>query len=58
MSASRVRRAKAALSQWVKVPPGNRSSREATGANYGGNEMVEASGEACHELVTARGCRP
>ena len=28
MSASRVRRAKAALSQWVKVPPGNRSSRK------------------------------
>jgi hypothetical protein len=32
MSASGVRRGKAALSQWVKIPPGNLLQPEATGA--------------------------
>jgi len=32
MSAIGVRRVKAALSQWVKVPPGNLLQPEATGA--------------------------
>jgi len=32
MSASGVRRVKAALSQWVKIPPGNLLQPEATGA--------------------------
>jgi len=32
MTASGVRREKAAFSQWVKVPPGNQLQPEATGA--------------------------
>ncbi len=32
MAASGVRRGKAALSQWVRVPPGNLLQPEATGA--------------------------
>ena|SRR5258708_5565361 len=40
------------LSRPATAPAGsNRSS-------YGGNEMAEAFGDACHKLVTARVCRP
>jgi len=43
MTASGVRREKAALSQWVRVPPGDGSSRKHR-SNCGGNETVEAFG--------------
>jgi hypothetical protein len=46
-----VRREKAAAFQWVKVPPGKAGSNR---SNYGGDEIVEAFGYACHELVIAR----
>jgi len=58
MAAPGVRRVKAALSQWVKVPPGNLLQPEATGAivevtkrlkppvkraaKYGGSASVQA----------------
>ncbi len=51
MSAQGVRRGKAALFQWVQVPPGHRSSRS-NRSSHGGDEMAEAFGIACHELVS------
>ena len=41
MSEMGVRRDKAALFQWVQVPPGNRSSRKHQ-SSHGGNEVAEA----------------
>ena len=41
MSEMGVRRDKAALFQWVQVPPGNRSSRKHR-SSHGGNEVAEA----------------
>jgi hypothetical protein len=41
LSALGVRRAKAALFQWVQTPPGNRSSRKHR-SSHGGNEVAEA----------------
>ncbi len=46
-----VRRGKAALFQWVQVPPGNRSSGS-NRSSHGGDEMAEAFGIACHRLVS------
>ncbi len=51
MSASGVRRGKAALFQWVQVHP----AIAPAGSNrrsHGGNEVAEAFGIACHELVS------
>ncbi|MGC2447682.1 MAG: hypothetical protein WA477_08555, partial [Candidatus Sulfotelmatobacter sp.] len=44
MSAVCVRRAKAALFQWVQIPPGQLAPAGSNRSNYGGNEMVEAFG--------------
>jgi len=43
MTAPGVRRDKAALFQWVKAPPGNRSSRKQP-EHHGADEVVEAFG--------------
>ena len=51
MSAQGVRRGKAALFQWVQIPPGHRSSRKQPEQSWRG-EMSEAFGIACHELVS------
>ncbi len=50
MFALGVRRGKAALFQWVQVPPGHRSSGS-NRSSHGGDEMAEAFSIACHELV-------
>jgi hypothetical protein len=55
--------------QWVcavqrrRFPVGARPTRqvlqpEATGATVEGTKRLKPSGNACHELVTARVCRP
>ncbi len=51
MFALGVRRGKAALFQWVQVPSGHRSSG-CNRSSHGGDEMAEAFGTACHELVS------
>ena len=58
MTALGVRRAKAALFQWVQVPPGKMLQPEATGATMEVTKWLKPSGKVCHELVTARVCRP
>jgi len=44
MSLKGVRREKAALSQWVKVPPGEDAPAGSNRSNCGGDEAVEAFG--------------
>ncbi len=51
MFALGVRRGKAALFQWVQVPSGHRSSG-CNRSSHGGDEMAEAFGIACHDLVS------
>ncbi len=51
MSVVGVRRGKAALFQWVQVPPGHRFSGSYR-SSHGGDEMAEAFGIECHELVS------
>ncbi len=51
MSALGVRRGKAALFQWVKSRPAM-APAGSDRSSHGGNEMAEASGLACHELVS------
>ena len=51
MSALGVRRGKAALFQWVEVPPGDRSTRKQP-EPHRGDQMAEAFGIACHALVS------
>jgi hypothetical protein len=53
-----VRRAKTALFLWVQIPPGEMLQPEATGATVEVTKWLKPSGKACHELVTARVCRP
>ncbi|MES2673796.1 MAG: hypothetical protein V4660_06120 [Pseudomonadota bacterium] len=54
MTALGVRRDKAALSPWVEslsaIAPA-----ESNRSNYGGHEMVEVSGEACHKIKVTEG---
>ncbi len=42
MSAFGVCRAKAAFSQWVRIPPGNFAPAGSNRSSYGGNEIAEA----------------
>ena len=51
-----VRRAKAALSSGCKPHPAT-APAGSNRSSHGGNEVAEAF-LACHELVTARVCRP
>ena len=53
-----VRRDKAALSSGCKPHPANSLQPEATGAVMEVTKWPKPSGKACHELVTARVCRP
>jgi hypothetical protein len=41
-----------------QVPPGDLLQPEATGAIMEETKWLKPSGKACHELVTARVCRP
>jgi len=52
-----VRREKAALFQWVQVPPGDSLPPEAIGAVMEVTKWLKPSNSG-HELVTARVCRP
>ena len=44
--------------QRVQAPPGEMLQPEATGAIMEETKWLKPSGKACHELVTARVCRP
>jgi len=57
MTAYGVRREKAALFQWVQVPPGDSLPPEAIGAVMEVTKWLKPSNSG-HELVTARVCRP
>ena len=48
---------KAALSSGCKSHPAT-APAGSNRSSHGGNEVAEAFGLACHELVTARVCRP
>jgi hypothetical protein len=50
-----VRREKVALSSGCKPRPAN-APAGSNRSSYGGNEVAEAFGDACHKLVTARVC--
>jgi len=50
MSLSGVRRAKAALFLWVRIPPGEMLQPEATGATMEVTKWLKPSGKACHEI--------
>jgi hypothetical protein len=52
-----VRREKVALSSGCKSRPAT-APAGSNRSSYGGNEVAEAFGDACHKLVTARVCRP
>ena len=56
MSALGVRRAKAAFSSGCKSHPVIIAPAGSNRSNYGGNEVVEASGEACHKIGWQREC--
>jgi len=58
MTGMGVRRAKAALFQWVQIPPGNMLQPEVTGAIMEVTKWLKPSGKECHKLVTERVCRP
>jgi len=45
-----VRRAKAALFQWVQIPPGKMLQPEATGATIEVTKWLKPSGNAGHEI--------
>jgi hypothetical protein len=49
MTSKGVRRAKAALFQWVKIPPGEMLQPEATGAGMEVTKCLKPSGNACHK---------
>jgi len=53
-----VRRAKAALFQWVKAPPGEMLQPEATGAVMEVTKWLKPSDSGPQILVAARVCRP
>ncbi len=55
MTALGVRRDKAAFSPWVKSHSAI-APAESNRSNYGGNEIVEAFGEACHKIRWQREC--
>jgi len=42
MTGSGVRRGKAALFQWVQIPPGELAPAGSNRSSHGGNEMAEA----------------
>jgi hypothetical protein len=50
MSFDGVRRAKAALFQWVKAPPGELLQPEAPGATMEATKWLKPLGKACHEI--------
>jgi hypothetical protein len=50
MSLDGVRRAKAALFQWVKAPPGELLQPEAPGATMEATKWLKPLGKACHEI--------
>ena len=56
MTALGVRRDKAAFSSGCKSHPAIIAPAGSNRSNYGGNEMVEASGEACHKIWWQREC--
>ena len=56
MSAKGVRRDKAAFSSGCKSHPAIIAPAGSNRSNCGGNEMVEASGEACREIGWQREC--
>ena len=58
MSAIGVRRVKAALSQWVKVPPGNLLQPEATGATVEVTKRLKPPVKRAANMVAARVNRP
>ena len=58
MSACGVRRVKAALSQWVKAPPGNLLQPEATGATVEVTKWLKPPVKRAANMVAARVCRP
>jgi hypothetical protein len=45
-----VRRAKAALIQWVKGPPGEMLQPEAPGATVEVTKWLKPLGKACHDI--------
>jgi hypothetical protein len=58
MTAFGVRRVKAALSQWVQVPPGNLLQPEATGATVEATKWLKPPVKRASNMVAARVCRP
>ncbi len=58
MSAPGVRRVKAALSQWVRIPPGNLLQPEATGATVEVTKRFKPPVKRAANMVAARVCRP
>jgi len=50
MTANGVRRAKAALFQWVKDPPGELLQPEAPGATMEATKWLKPLGKACHDI--------
>ncbi len=58
MTAHGVRRVKAALSQWVKVPPGNLLQSEATGATVEVTKWLKPPVKRASNMVAARVYRP
>ncbi len=58
MTAIGVRRVKAALSQWVRVPPGNLLQPEATGATVEVTKRLKPPVKRAANMVAARVCRP
>ncbi|MEE9159049.1 MAG: hypothetical protein V3U60_11750, partial [Gammaproteobacteria bacterium] len=53
-----VRRVKAALSQWVRIPPGNLLQPEATGATVEVTKRFKPPVKRAANMVAARVCRP
>ena len=53
-----VRRAKAALFQWVQIPPGEMLQPEATGATMEVTKWLKPSDSGPQNSVAARVCRP
>ena len=58
MTAIGVRRVKAALSQWVQVPPGNQLQPEATGATVEVTKWLKPPVKRAANMVAVRVCRP
>ena len=53
-----VRRGKAALSQWVRILPGNLLQPEATGATVEVTKRLKPPVKRAANMVAARVCRP